>query len=189
MNVFQRVGVGLKAWYWAWFIEGGAERIGPAVANPTVSAIEGPKTDAKPVEKAEKSPKADVPRSPARSEALTLLETLQREARLVDFLKEDITAYQDAQIGAAVRDIHRDAAKVLERMFALRSVLDQAEGDAVTLDAATAGRVRLVGNVREGVTAGTLVHHGWIATKTELPVWSGPREGEQIVAPAEVEVS
>ncbi|MGC1273715.1 MAG: DUF2760 domain-containing protein [Planctomycetaceae bacterium] len=193
MNVLQRVGVGLKAWYWAWFVEGGAERIGPAVANPTVPALEGPKVETKPVKELDEAKpairRADAPRSPVRSEALTLLEALQREARLVDFLKEDIAAYQDAQIGAAVRDIHRDAAKALERMFALRSVLDQAEGDAVTLDGSSADRVRLVGNVREGATAGTLVHHGWTVTKVELPLWSGPQEAANVVAPAEVEVS
>ena len=45
---------------------------------------------------------------PARSEAIALLETLQREARLVDFIKEPIDVYADAQVGAAVREIHRD---------------------------------------------------------------------------------
>lgn len=129
------------------------------------------------------------PPKPARSEALTLLETLQREARLIDFLKEDIAGYQDAQIGAAVRDIHRDAAKALERLFALRPVLEQAEGSPVTLGNDQVGRVRLVGNVREGATSGSLVHHGWVATKAELPIWSGPKEAERVVAPAEVEVA
>src|SRR5262245_5919116 len=56
----------------------------------------------------------------ARSDALTLLATLQREARLIDFLMEDLASYDDAQIGAAVRDVHRDCAAVLERIFALR---------------------------------------------------------------------
>src|SRR5690242_9065624 len=60
---------------------------------------------------------------PARSDALALLSVLQREARLVDFLKEDIAPYADAQVGAAVRDVHRDAGAALERLFALRPVL------------------------------------------------------------------
>ncbi|MGV2334905.1 MAG UNVERIFIED_CONTAM: DUF2760 domain-containing protein [Planctomycetaceae bacterium] len=50
------------------------------------------------------------PAKPQRSEAISLLATLQREGRLLDFLKEPIDAYSDAQIGAAVRDIHRDCA-------------------------------------------------------------------------------
>jgi hypothetical protein len=114
---------------------------------------------------------------------------LQREARLIDFLKEDVAPYEDAQIGAAVRDIHRDAAKLLERLFAIRPVIDQAEGSAVTLDGKEAGLVRMVGNIREGATSGTLVHHGWTATKVELPVWSGPKDTDRVVAPAEVEVT
>src|SRR4029450_745151 len=61
-----------------------------------------------------------VEEAPTRSDALTLLATLQREARLIDFLMEDLASYDDAQIGAAVRDVHRDCAAVLERMFALR---------------------------------------------------------------------
>src|SRR5438034_935106 len=54
---------------------------------------------------APKQPEA--PQRPQRNDALTLLATLQREARLIDFLKESIGEYSDAQIGAAVRDIHR----------------------------------------------------------------------------------
>ncbi len=210
MNVFERFAVGLKAGYWAWFVEGAAERLAPTVRHLGMPALEvrderlegsgrggeggrGRLTEAKPVAgPTSRRSSLDSRLSTldsSRSEALTLLETLQREARLIDFLKEEIGAYQDAQIGAAVRDIHRDAGKALERLFALRPVLDQAEGSPVTLDASTAGRVRLVGNVREGATEGTLAHHGWAATKTELPLWSGPKEAERVVAPAEVEVS
>ena len=38
-----------------------------------------------------------IERKPAQSEAITLLATLQREARLVDFLKEDLSNYSDEQ--------------------------------------------------------------------------------------------
>jgi hypothetical protein len=127
---------------------------------------------------------------PARSEALALLSVLQREARLVDFLKEDIAPYADAQVGAAVRDVHRDAAAALERLFALRPVLDQAEGSDVAIPAtADAARLRLVGNV--GATAptrGRLQHAGWQATKVELPQFTGSNDAARVVAPAEVEV-
>lgn len=202
MNVFQRVGLGLKAWYWAWFVDGGAERIEPAVrtlglpapdriGSQSPSGIESQRAKtAEPAKyPATASPASTAPAKPSRSDALTLLEALQREARLIDFLKEDISPYQDAQIGAAVRDIHRDAGKVLERLFELRSILDQPENSPVSLEATDPARVRLIGNVREGVTSGTLVHHGWTATKVDLPVWSGPRDGERVVAPAEVEVA
>src|SRR5687767_11000204 len=42
-------------------------------------------------------------------ESVRLLALLQTEARLVDFLMEDIAAAPDAQVGQAVREIHRKA--------------------------------------------------------------------------------
>jgi hypothetical protein len=127
---------------------------------------------------------------PARSEAITLLSILQREARLVDFLKENISAFDNAQIGAAVRDVHRDAAAVLERVFGLRPVMTEPEGSPATVAAgADATRVRLTGNVTgQPPFRGTLRHAGWEATKTELPQWSGSGASAKIVAPAEVEL-
>src|SRR5262245_20543926 len=43
--------------------------------------------------------------------ALALLALLQREGRLVDFLRESLDLHDDAAIGAAVRDIHRGCKK------------------------------------------------------------------------------
>src|SRR5687768_12100273 len=45
--------------------------------------------------------------------ALQLLALFQREGRLLDFLAEEIDSYDDAAIGAAVRDIHKGCKKVL----------------------------------------------------------------------------
>ena len=42
-----------------------------------------------------------------RSEAVTLLATLQREARFIDFVMEPLASYSDAQIVAVARDVHR----------------------------------------------------------------------------------
>jgi len=127
---------------------------------------------------------------PARSDALNLLAVLQREARLVDFFKEPIDAYADAQIGAAVRNVHRDAAAVLDRLFALRPVMEQAEGDVVQIPSGSdAGRVRLVGDVTgQPPFKGTLRHAGWEASKVQLPEWSGGEPSARVIAPAEVEL-
>jgi hypothetical protein len=134
--------------------------------------------------------KPAAPTAPARSEALTLLSVLQREARLVDFLKEDISGYANDQIGAAVRDVHRDAAGVLERLFTLQPVMSQPEGASVEVPAGSdAARVRLVGNVSGNPPfRGTLRHAGWEATNVQLPEWSGLASSARIVAPAEVEL-
>jgi Domain of unknown function (DUF2760) len=127
---------------------------------------------------------------PVRSDAITLLAVLQRESRLIDFLKEDIGAYADAQIGAAVRDVHRDAGAALERMVALRPVVDQVEGSEVALASPVdANRYRLVGNLGSQAPAlGRLQHQGWQATKLDLPQYTGTAQTARIVAPAEVEV-
>jgi hypothetical protein len=125
-----------------------------------------------------------------RSDALTLLAVLQREARLIDFIKEEIAAYDDAQIGAAVRDVHRDAAAVLERLFSLRPLLEQTEGSEIALPAnPDASRLKLVGNLgAQTPPRGRLQHAGWQATKSDLPQFTGSAEAAKIIAPAEVEV-
>jgi len=135
-------------------------------------------------------PKKAEAKAPVRSEALTLLATLQREARLVDFLKEPLGEYTDAQIGAVARDVHRDCGKVLDRLFAPAPVVDQQEGADVEVPAGfDAGRYRLAGNVvGEPPFRGRLVHHGWEATRCDLPAWTGSASAARIVAPVEVEL-
>jgi hypothetical protein len=135
-------------------------------------------------------PKQAAPKAPARSEAMTLLAALQREARFVDFVQESLAGYTDAQIGAAARDVHRDCAAVLKRMFALRPAVTEEENAQVELPAGfDAGRWRLTGNVSgEPPFRGRLVHPGWEATACELPTWSGSASSARVIAPAEVEL-
>ncbi len=161
-------------------------------APPAVAALAPPATSPGPVKPpgAPAPPRSVVSAKPLRSDAVTLLAGLQREGRLIDFLKEPIEAYSDAQVGAAVRDIHRDCGGMLERQFAIRPVLDQAEGSNVTIGAsAQHGRIKLTGKVGDTAQcSGTLVHHGWLVTKSDVPVWTGDAEAASIVTPAEVEV-
>ena len=126
-----------------------------------------------------------------RSEAISLLAVLQREGRLVDFLKENIGGYSDAQVGAAVRDVHRDCGAAVERLFALRPVRTEAEGASIEVPAGfDANRVRLVGNVGgAGPWRGQLRHAGWEATKVEVPEYTGSAEGARVGAAAEVEIA
>ena len=110
-------------------------------AAKVTKLLETPTTIAAPVQPVA-PPKLVAPMRPLRSDAVTLLAAFQREGRLIDFLKEPIETYSDAQVGAAVRDIHRDCSGMLERQFALRPVLDQAEGSNVTIGAnAKNGRI------------------------------------------------
>ncbi|MEZ6033479.1 MAG: DUF2760 domain-containing protein [Planctomycetaceae bacterium] len=160
-----------------------AKVIGLLEAPPSLPAPVAPTKSAAP-------PKPASAQKHLRNDAVTLLAALQREGRLIDFLKESIDDYSDAQVGAAVRDIHRDCSGVLERQFAIRPVLEQPEGSQVTIGAdARNGRIKLTGKIGDGKQAsGTLIHHGWLVTKSEVPVWTGDSEAASIVAPAEVEV-
>jgi hypothetical protein len=128
---------------------------------------------------------------PLRSDAITLLATLQREARLVDFVKESLDGYSDAQIGAASRDVHRGCGEVLERLFAIRPLLEQQENATVEVARGfDTGCYQLTGNVTgDPPFQGKLVHHGWRATQCELAAWSGSKAAARVVAPAEVELS
>lgn len=127
---------------------------------------------------------------PARSEALTLLSLLQREGRLIDFLKENISGYSDAQVGAAVRDIHRDCAAVLDRIFAIAPLRSESEGAPIEVPRDfDASAIRLTGNVSgQPPFRGALRHHGWRATKSDLPAYTGPATASSVIAPAEIEV-
>jgi hypothetical protein len=155
------------------------ERTEPAAEKAAEKALEK-KTERRPV----------VPPAPARSEALTLLAALQREARLVDIVREPLAQYSDAQIGAAARDVLRDCGAVIERMFALQPVVPQQEGAEVEVPAGfDPGCYRLTGNVTgEPPFHGRLMHHGWQATRCELPSWSGGKDAAKVVAAAEVEL-
>lgn len=129
-------------------------------------------------------------KAPTRSDAITLLATLQREARFVDFVQESLAGYSDAQIGAAARDVHRDCGAVLNRLFAMKPALDADEGSEVDVPAGfDPNRWHLTGNVAgEPPFHGRLAHPGWEATKCELPIWSGSAAAARVVAPVEVEI-
>ena len=133
--------------------------------------------------------KPAAPAKPNSDAAIHLLALLQREGRLVDFLREDIDSYDDAQVGAAVRSIHASCRQVLAEHLSIEPVLGGAEGDAVTVpedfDPST---IRLTGNVSgEAPFRGALRHAGWRAASVTLP--EQPRgQNPQVIAPAEVEI-
>jgi hypothetical protein len=132
---------------------------------------------------------------PTRSEALTLLSTLQREARLVDLIQEPLDEYTDEQVGAAARDVLRESSKVLNRLFAIQRLAQGNEGDAVEVPAdASSARWKIVGKAPNKGTGdsvprrGNLLHSGWIATQVAVPHWSGNADEASVIAPAEAEL-
>ncbi len=123
------------------------------------------------------------------SAALQLLGLLQRQARFVDFVQEDVVGYSDAEIGAAARVVHAGCRQVLDEHFSVAPVRPEAEGSRVTLPAGfDAAAVRVSGNVvGQPPFAGTLAHRGWQAQDVRLPQLTDV-QAARILAQAEVEL-
>lgn len=156
----------------------------PAV--PDVEIDSQTKTAEKTAEKVEKK----IVEKPLRSDALTLLAALQREARFIDFLQENIQPYDDAQIGVIVRDVHRGCAEVVKRMFNVQPLTEVPEGQKISLDAPVNPQVfQLIGKTptSSDAVSGTVVHPGWKAESCNVPVWSGTEDAIRVIAPVEID--
>jgi hypothetical protein len=180
-----RFGLGLRILFRIWSDEAFAEQVKDLEAGKLTQASK-PKAAPK-VEPASAPREVKVSR---RSEALTLLAALQREARFVDFIKEAIAGYSDAQIGAAVRHIHKSCGGVLDRFFAVQPLAQEAEGQPIEVPRGfDPAQFRLTGSVsNEPPFRGKISHQGWKATKCELPEWTGSEAASLVVAPVEVEI-
>ena len=121
--------------------------------------------------------------------ALQLLGLLQKNARFIDFIQEDIASYSDADVGVAARVVHEGCKKAVHEHFTLAPIRTELEGNKVTLPAGfDAASVRLTGNiVGSAPFTGTLVHKGWQVTDVRLAKLTQTHNAN-IVAPAEVEL-
>lgn len=166
-------------------------------APRTVEPVPAPQPEIKIVEKiveVEKVVQAPAPEPVVLKEAtpdaaLQLLSLLQKEARFIDFIKEDVSAFADADIGAAARIVHQGCSKVINEHFKLAPVSQDAEGSRVTLNKGfDAAAFRLTGNiVGEAPFSGVLVHKGWQVTELHLPKLTEGHNAK-IIAAAEVEL-
>ena len=160
------------------------EDIAPEVvrgAAPTAA----PEPEAKTLPPVETPPGEESP-----DRAVQLLALLQREGRLVDFFSEEITPYQDAQIGAAVRELHAGCRKALAQYVTFEPVIDGEEDRPVTVEEGfDPAAVKLVGNVTgRPPLRGLLRHRGWRVASINLPALPPEGAGRKVVAPAEVEI-
>ena len=181
-NFFQRFWLALRAFFSITFsgqvpreVEamigaGPATRV-PAPVTPLPSHSTGPERDT------------------SGDGAVQMLALLQRDGRLVDFLMEDLTTYSDAQVGAAVRDVHASCRQVLSRYVTLEAVIAGEENQPVTVDSSTdPASIKLIGNVTgRPPFRGTLRHSGWRSTRVQLPPLADGA-ARAIVSPAEIEI-
>ena len=120
--------------------------------------------------------------------ALQMLSILQRDARLIDFLMEDISGYSDDQVGAAVRSLHEQSRSALGRYVTLSPIIDGVEGTRTRIENTEPQAIKLIGNVPASGKAsqGILRHKGWRVDKVDLPK---PQAKEvKVLAPAEIEI-
>lgn len=162
------------------------------VAEPAPQPAPAPVTVAAPTPAPAPAPAAPPPaplREAPHESALQLLGLLQREARFIDFIEEDVKAYSDADIGAAARVVHEGCRKVLREHFSLAPLRSEPEGSRITLpEGFDAAAVRVTGNVvGKAPFSGTLSHRGWRATDTRLPRLAAGHDAA-ILAQAEVEL-
>jgi hypothetical protein len=134
-------------------------------------------------------PPPAAPQIKASDGALQLLGMLQREARILDFLMEEIAPYSDEQVGAAAREVHDSARDIMIRHFAPVPVIDAVEGSLATPPDGNPALVKYIGNVPASgkPPAGVLRHRGWRATAVTLPLLNS-RQDLAVLAPAEIEV-
>lgn len=137
------------------------------------------------------NPPPPEPKKPVKPDGtpLRVLNLLQREGRLLDFLMEDIHGASDEKIGAGVREIHQKCQKALQEHLDLEPVVSKQEGEPVEVSSGfDPSAIQLTGNVTgHPPFKGTVVHPGWRVKEIKL---SKPGEGvdELVVQPAEVEL-
>jgi hypothetical protein len=179
---------------WAYF-QVGVLVLSAYIAVQSLVALRGRKdasdSGAQPMPTAERPPVAPA-EAPQTGEALMLLSLLQEKGRFVDYLMEDITGYNDAQVAGASRVVHQGCSAVLKEYLAISPAHAGNEGDRITVDkSADRNQYRLIGKVHgEPPYSGVVIHRGWKTSKLALPRFMRRVDpaGENVIAPVEVEV-
>lgn len=157
------------------------------ISKALVSGIVSSLKPAKPVkgEKriAERDPEED------RRRFLHFLSVLQREGRLLDFFNEDLSLYEDEQIGSAVRGIHENCKKALKKYLDPVPVTEMEEGSDIVIEEGFDPDVfKLVGNVTGNPPfKGIVRHRGWKVAKPGMPELSKVKDAS-VIAPVEIEI-
>lgn len=120
---------------------------------------------------------------------------LQDKGRFLDFLMDDIAAYDNESVGAAARIVHQGCCKVINDSFTIETVFTGQEMDTISLaDNYDSHSYRLIGKVPESAPfVGQVLHRGWKTTRVNLPQVINTEEhlstARSIIAPADVEIS
>ncbi len=163
--------------------------LGDGVFAAQVARLGAGQTVAEPAKPEPAKPEAPKLNEPGPDAALVLLAMLQREARFIDFLEEDVAMFTDADIGAAARVVHAGARKVVREHFPVIAIRAEREGFPATVGPGfNPNAVKLTGNVAgEPPYNGKLRHKGWRVSSAKLPLLTEGHD-PMILAPAEIEL-
>ena len=162
-----------------------------AIAILALSLFESRETPAPlPPPVAAKPPPPPPERHP-EAEVVAFLGLLQEKGRLVDFLMDDVSIYDDSRVGAAARVVHFGCRDVLQEHFKITPISDAEEGSQVMIpENYSIDEYRLMGKITGNPPLrGVLLHKGWKTESVKLPRLIKTEEKRlPSIAPALVEV-
>jgi hypothetical protein len=122
--------------------------------------------------------------------ACALLSLLQKEARFIDFLMENVGELEDAQVGAVCKRIHKDLSRVTGQFLGIEAVCGSAEGECVQIEEGySPAEFQLSGDLdQKPPFEAVLKHKGWRVQSLTLPKRPRADQGK-ILQPALVHVS
>jgi hypothetical protein len=140
---------------------------------------------------AAKPPPPAPPERQAEAEVVAFIGLLQEKGRLVDFLMDDVSLYDDSRVGAAARVVHFGCRDVLQEHFKVTPISDAEEGSQVMIpENYSVDEYRLMGKITGNPPfRGVLLHKGWKTETVRLPriIKTGEKRLPSI-APALVEI-
>lgn len=120
---------------------------------------------------------------------LHLLSVLQEEGRFLDFLNEELDEFEDDEIGAAVRSIHKGCKESLKKYLKIEPLIEDEEDSVIEIPKGfNPDKIKLTGNVvGEPPFKAIVRHRGFRAYDINLPELKNIDDASFLV-PAEVEV-
>ena len=135
--------------------------------------------------------KSNIDTLPGR-ELVNFISLLQSKGRFVDFLMEDITKYNDGQVGSVARFVHQGCSSIIKDLFDIAPIYVGHEGENVKLDEHNPALFKLSGKVADSPPYnGKVVHKGWISKNLKVPKFADINKEfkkELIITPAEIEI-
>jgi Domain of unknown function (DUF2760) len=130
------------------------------------------------------------PERHAEAEVVAFIGLLQEKGRLIDFLMDDVSLYDDSRVGAAARVVHFGCRDVLQEHLKVKPISDVEEGSQVIIpENYSVDEYRLMGKITGTPPfKGVLLHKGWKTESIKLPRIIKGETRLPSIAPALVEI-